>query len=88
METQALSIANVQSKSSGDFTRLLICKFRQVQLFCFARSGTPKEDSGCSTRKDSSTNSHYRLLMVTKSEVRIEQAFQKLINLFIRGQPS
>ena len=80
MKIQALSIANAQSKSFRDFIRLLIWKFKPVQLFCFAKSSILKEDSGCFTLQSSSADSNYCLLMVTESEVPTEQAVQKVIN--------
>lgn len=87
METPTLSIANAQSASFRKFIRLLIWKFKPVLLFCFAESSVFKIDSGCFTKKSSCADSHYCLLMIIESEVPIEQAVQKLINLFIRGQP-
>lgn len=80
METQTLSIANAQSQSFSSFIRLLIWRFKPLQLFCFAESSLLKEDSGCFTKKSSSADSHYCLLMVTESEVPTEMAVQKVIN--------
>lgn len=80
MEKPALSIANLQSESFSQLTRLLIKKFKPVQLFCFAQNRVFKEDSNCFTEEKISASAYYCLLMVTESDTPTGQTVQKLID--------
>jgi len=80
MENHSLSTSHHQSGSFKTYVQGLIEKFQPLQLFCFAKSKTLIETSGCFTNQQGSHNCDYCLLMVTASSNRIDHEVQDFTN--------
>ncbi len=84
METQTSSTAAEHALYFKEFIKSLAEKFHPLQIFCFAKSSTLNESSGCFIDEHSSYTCNYCLLLVTESNTRIDFEVQEFANRYYK----
>lgn len=89
MESEDLKLAPGYDKVLNRMMRLLISRFKPLQLFYFAKNSLIREQWGCFAKSLEEPDAHYYLLMITDGDQPNDGLVQKFINArFVAGKIS